>query len=272
MSWVAKADLNMDVQAILGHHAIAGRKSVITYSREIQAGPLRHLIAVLSRVRSGAFHPDRTRSGMVTEARASSDESRWYHAVSTEFGSWDKVADDVGSGGQASGDIPAFPPEPPSCPMSPEPQVVDQASGEDELGELPPIPSSQQSACASEDGSDVSSSDSDSSSTSSSIDGSDDEKVQEAGEHACDLGVKKSLDGCPMFRHVRTKTIHVGPLGSAWTRFLCGRPKTKEHVEMRSAVSVSDWMCKQCSMGKGIQDTSGLNEALDRVLKRRVDS
>ena len=40
LSWAGKADFSKDSCSILGHHSLKDRRSVVTYSRDIQAGPL----------------------------------------------------------------------------------------------------------------------------------------------------------------------------------------------------------------------------------------
>eukprot|EP00971_Amphidinium_carterae_P205322 4075265-Amphidinium_carterae.1 len=63
LSWAAKFDLPLHVRALLGGHVSASDASILTYSRDELAGPLRQLGRVLAAVRSGAFDPDATRSG-----------------------------------------------------------------------------------------------------------------------------------------------------------------------------------------------------------------
>ncbi|CAE7034963.1 GIP [Symbiodinium sp. CCMP2592] len=62
LPWLSKWGGSEDDRAILGHH-MPKSKSVATYSRDLQAGPLRVLWSLLCDVRSGAFLPDCTRSG-----------------------------------------------------------------------------------------------------------------------------------------------------------------------------------------------------------------
>jgi hypothetical protein len=62
LSWAAKAGIDKSSRATLGYH-VEGAGSMLHYSRDEQAGPLRKLELVLRMVRAGDFHPDRTRSG-----------------------------------------------------------------------------------------------------------------------------------------------------------------------------------------------------------------
>ena len=113
-----------------------------------------------------------------------------------------------------------------------------------------------------------SSSESSSSDSSSSPGGTEDEAIRTAGEHRQLVRARVDHNGCPLFRHSRTMTVHVAPSGNQWTKFLCGRLKTKDHQPCQSSIMLAKWMCKQCSAGRPAQDISGLNEVLDRVLKR----
>ena len=63
LSWTAKAGVAREHRQILGYHMVAGSQSVLHYSRDEQAEPLRQLAAVLLNVRLGNFDPDSTRSG-----------------------------------------------------------------------------------------------------------------------------------------------------------------------------------------------------------------
>lgn len=55
------------MRALLGHHS-SGTKSVETYSRDILAAPLREFEHVLQQIRTSAFRPDSTRSGLLGAA------------------------------------------------------------------------------------------------------------------------------------------------------------------------------------------------------------
>ena len=63
LPWAAKAGLPQGDRRLLGSHARPGDTSVLEYSRDALAGPLRRLDDLLGLVRSGAFCPDLTRSG-----------------------------------------------------------------------------------------------------------------------------------------------------------------------------------------------------------------
>ena len=64
LSFLAKFGASIPDREILGGHT--GRmKSVLTYSRDSLASPLRVLNNMLERIRQGSFDPNATRSGMM---------------------------------------------------------------------------------------------------------------------------------------------------------------------------------------------------------------
>ncbi|CAK0823995.1 unnamed protein product [Prorocentrum cordatum] len=63
LSWMAKAGVPLSVRRMLGGHIKPGDKSVIEYSRDAMAGPLRELKGVLVKIAAEEFDPDATRSG-----------------------------------------------------------------------------------------------------------------------------------------------------------------------------------------------------------------
>lgn len=65
LSWSAKWGLDPDVRAILGHHS-TGKTSAECYARDSLAKPLRDFELVLQQIRTKAFSPDATRSGMLS--------------------------------------------------------------------------------------------------------------------------------------------------------------------------------------------------------------
>ena len=66
LSWRSKYGICEEARSVLGHHALPAR-SVVTYSRELLAAPLRQLASVLKAVENGSFRPDCTRSGMILD-------------------------------------------------------------------------------------------------------------------------------------------------------------------------------------------------------------
>ena len=63
LSWCSKFGVAGDVRRFLGYHIAPGDGSMLTYSRDGQAQPLRALEEVVAAVRNGTFLPDSTRSG-----------------------------------------------------------------------------------------------------------------------------------------------------------------------------------------------------------------
>ena len=66
LSWCAKWGLDPEVRLILGHHK-TGKSSAECYGRDNLAKPLRDFDLVLQQIRTKAFVPDSTRSGMIQE-------------------------------------------------------------------------------------------------------------------------------------------------------------------------------------------------------------
>ena len=67
LSWAAKWSMPHGPRCILGYHSEGRDRSMLTYSRDGMAGPLRLLVKMLDDVRSGRFVPDSTRSGRFPE-------------------------------------------------------------------------------------------------------------------------------------------------------------------------------------------------------------
>ena len=57
LSWLDKAHVSRDDSAILGHHVVKGDRTMLAYSRDHQAGPLRTLERVYREIREGRFLP-----------------------------------------------------------------------------------------------------------------------------------------------------------------------------------------------------------------------
>ena len=63
LSWVAKAGLPRSHRKLLGGHVDIADRTMVVYSRDALAEPVRALQELLRKVRSGEFKPDATRSG-----------------------------------------------------------------------------------------------------------------------------------------------------------------------------------------------------------------
>ena len=75
LSWCSKAGLSEQDRHILGHHSLAGKRTMAAYSREMQVAPLRHFESVLDSIRHGNFYPDASRSGMFLNTAATKEEA-----------------------------------------------------------------------------------------------------------------------------------------------------------------------------------------------------
>ena len=76
LSWCAKYGLPVADRRLLGYHTKPKDISVLEYSRDAQAGPLRKLVDVLSAIKEGQFQPDATRSGRWVDQPPRLRESR----------------------------------------------------------------------------------------------------------------------------------------------------------------------------------------------------
>ena len=110
LSFAAKFGGNLDDRLILGGHVMPFR-SVVTYSRDTIAGPIRFLERILLAIRNNSFFPDRTRSGRFTAETArteaievhSDSEQPAGHALSTPE-STNSSSGDVGTTDTSSSD------------------------------------------------------------------------------------------------------------------------------------------------------------------------
>ena len=104
LSWAGKAGLSAEVRQILGHHS-TGKKSHEIYNRD----PLRQFDLLLQRIRTGAFLPDSSRSGMMTST-ANEDPKDIYRPdptvdESSESSSTDSSSEDESLGSDQYQDI-----------------------------------------------------------------------------------------------------------------------------------------------------------------------
>ena len=104
VSW-RKFGASIPDREILGGHT--GRmKSVLTYSRDSLASPLRVLNNMLERIRQGSFDPNATRSGMMMSKLKSFQSKRTMSLGSQSIGSSkildEEAGEDLGSGSDTS--------------------------------------------------------------------------------------------------------------------------------------------------------------------------
>ena len=85
LSWMAKAGVPKGTRRLLGGHTAPGDRSVVLYSRDALAAPMRLLSDVLVKVRRRDFLPDSTRSGYFPAAAdEASSVSESSSSVSTD--------------------------------------------------------------------------------------------------------------------------------------------------------------------------------------------
>ncbi len=82
LSWASKAGLNAETRQVLGHHS-TGKHSHEICNRDLLAEPLRQLELSLQRIRTGAFLPDASGSGMNAEPNKESPSNTFRKADST---------------------------------------------------------------------------------------------------------------------------------------------------------------------------------------------
>ena len=63
LTWCAKFGIGQDVRRHLGYHVESGDRTMLLYSRDTAAHPLRELERVIRAIRTEQFYPDMTRSG-----------------------------------------------------------------------------------------------------------------------------------------------------------------------------------------------------------------
>lgn len=76
LSWASEWGMAHGPRRLLGYHSEGKDKSLLTYSTNGLAGPLRLLCNMLNDVKSGAFLPDSTRSGRFPIENPEHDEGR----------------------------------------------------------------------------------------------------------------------------------------------------------------------------------------------------
>ena len=65
LSWMSKRGLPHGPRRLLGYHVSKGDNSLVIYSRDAMASPLRLMCSMLKEVKNDLFRPDVTRSGML---------------------------------------------------------------------------------------------------------------------------------------------------------------------------------------------------------------
>ena len=268
LSWAGKADFSKDLCSILGHHSLKDRHSVVTYSRDIQAGPLRELCQMYCDIRTGRYLPDMTRSGLYPKDVVPPDQGGHLEAGGALAGEellWYRPA---GSPARSSASAPDSSEPLQSFELVNESRLQPSHAGGDEDADCAPFPGSE--GADSGDGDAGEASGDSSSSDSSSDSGSSDSELDEAlTAFPADPPVGQRFhDRCPVYQQKSTKTFHLRPAGSSEERFICGREITTNHKPLTSAVQAAHWRCKQCWRGKPIRDLGSLVHCLEERMKK----
>ena len=106
LSFLAKFGAPIPDREILGGHT--GRmRSVLTYSRDSLASPLRVLTSMLERIRQGSFDPNATRSGMMKDVKVEvlsveEDDEPWEPVERQQQDLDEEAGEDLGSGSDTS--------------------------------------------------------------------------------------------------------------------------------------------------------------------------
>jgi len=108
LSWLSKAGVAKGVRRLLGGHAADKDWSLLEYSRDALAGPLREVAALYLRVGARKFLPDATRSGRWAEEAAESEQSSASSAEEHEEEAADAAEDSLMKREEKEKD---FPPE-----------------------------------------------------------------------------------------------------------------------------------------------------------------
>ena len=206
LSWLAKAGSRLEDRRLLGGHARPGDRTVLEYSRDALAGPLRVVTQLYARIRCGDFAPDATRSG------------RWKCDGGPSEGSGGSMAPGVSAPSESA------PPRPvdaaPVARATPVVETDDESSvqaSEDESG--------------SEDGPDGSD--------------DEDPEAMVALEQLSAGRVQGDVvpEGYATYYHARTLTKHLKAVGGELEVFECGRLATPAFKEGGGTVQP---ICRQC--------------------------
>ena len=250
LSMLSKFGASEEVRLILGHHSLRKKSTLESYSRDIQAAPLRVLESMFSAIKKGQFHPDMTRSGMIGE--------QLQQQLCNGFPGVGHAGSDV----HIVGERPMIRLQPGPYQHASEIQCSGASVDDDCIktsdAETPELQVERVDYPCPGD------SYSESSSGESEI---TDDEVLRTLQIANDVPEFVWKEGCSVFQNMKTKTLHLLPAGVPKT-FLCGRELNSDCEAFRSRVFSSDWKCKQCDKGRPIRSVDGMCLAFDRALKR----
>ncbi len=209
LSWCAKAGMAKGTRRLLGGHAANRDRSVLEYSRDALAEPLRQLGEVLDRVALGEFFPDATRSGRwrgLTQARGVARHPDPH--ASTPTVAVDSSSDETGCTSEST--------EGKSSDRSvPENVEMEAFDGQELTGAV------DMSATSSDSG------------TVEDADDSDDGKP------------KEPLPEGGLVQHVRYRTLHARSVADD-AKLVCGRAMTEKYRDLQEWPVASWSRCKGC--------------------------
>ncbi len=277
LAMLARYGASEEDRAILGHHVGKTKSSsVAIYSRDLQAGPLRRMEAMMHNVRKGSYMPDTFRSGLIRgdledyepwkESGADQnmpDEGEKDKAAShsdyevdvNEKDAWEQpgaerfstlheclsLERDMIIGDEAFEEFPGY---------------IDKEKVEKHIAD----------AGLSFSEEDRSESDSSESSSGSESDSSVDEVINKSLQHEQD--VYRWKDGCDIYQHRKTKVLHLKPQLDPKNTFLCGRSLSAEHQLFKSVIGMDKWRCRQCDSGKPVRSIEMAIHLIDKAVKR----
>jgi len=85
LSWMSKVGASPDVRRHLGYHVQPGDISMLTYSRDAAAEPLRQLAKMIALIRTGHFDPDKSRSGYMSSDLRAYGFDNWVNKNRDDF-------------------------------------------------------------------------------------------------------------------------------------------------------------------------------------------
>ena len=237
LSWTSKAGYPERTQLILGHHSLGSTgKTQESYAREVQAQPLRDLVECIAAIRRGLFHPDRTRSGMVTQGALGSHFK--FGGVDAHDFVCAPPSDSAQSGAceLASAEAPRNSPREEAG--SPTKDGEASSGCQDDVAE----PQSEESESSGDSEGDI---------------------VYESFGKGIAQDVIPEVNMGPdldIFQNPKTKSLHARAKGSTG-KLICGR--SLDNMEtFEGKVFSHRWMCKQCIAGRPVRDIGALNSFL----------
>ena len=116
--------------------------------------------------------------------------------------------------------------------------------------------------------------DSDSSTSSSSSDDAPDDEVAELCMSQSPLQSQLEKfhwkEHCIIYKHVRTRKLHLQAIGSETGTFLCGRMISDDYKKFYGTIACDGWKCKQCDSCRPLHDVGSMVAYLDRAEARRA--